>query len=110
MTNKAYGSAKLDSRKCTRDEKVVKMERFLALWINRKERESGSLDKCVIKEQAMCFYKVISRKSNSPLGKFKASMGWLCRFLEHKELRNLKFTGESASADVDAANNFPSFL
>lgn len=107
---KAYGITKLDTRKRTRDERVIKMERYLEMWINRKEREGSAIDKRAIQEQAMSFYTVICRKSGSSLGNFRASTGWLYRFLQRKEIRNIKFTGESASADRDAASQFPAIL
>lgn len=77
---------------------------------NRKEREGSAIDKLAIQEQAMSFYTVICRKSGSSLGNFRASTGWLYRFLQRKEIRNIKFTGESASADRDAASQFPAVL
>ena len=51
------------------------MVRFLALWIDRKEKEGSSVDKHQIKQQAVCFYKVIYGKTNVRAGSFHASIG-----------------------------------
>ena len=40
---KAYGISQCDDRKCVWDEKFIKIERFLALWIDRKEKEGNSV-------------------------------------------------------------------
>ena len=42
---KAYSSSQTDNCKHVWDEKLIKMERFLALWIERKEKEGSSVDK-----------------------------------------------------------------
>ena len=42
---KAYGISQCDDRKCVWDEKFIKMEKFFALWIDRKEKEGRSVDR-----------------------------------------------------------------
>ena len=107
---KAYGTSQIDNRKRAWDEKLMKMERFLALWIERKEKEGSSVDKRQIKQQAKSFYEVICLKTNVPVGNFHASNGWLQRFLKRKEIKKLGYSGETASADANAAKEFPSIL
>ncbi|XP_045112523.1 tigger transposable element-derived protein 1-like [Portunus trituberculatus] len=107
---KAYGTSQIDNHKRAWDEKLIKMERFFALWIERKEKEGSSVDKRQIKQQAKCFYEVICRKTNVPVGNFHASNGCLHRFLKRKEIRKLGYSGETASADANAAKEFPSVL
>ena len=65
---KAYGTSQIDDRKRAWDDKLIKMERFLALWIDRKEKEGNSVNKHQIKQQAKCFYEVICRKTIPKVG------------------------------------------
>ena len=95
-TLNAYGSP---------DPKVIKMECYLNVWINRKESEGVPLDKKQIMSMARHLYSNICKKRKVPVGSFKASTGWLYQFLGHKEIRNVTLTGESASADQIAAEN-----
>ncbi|XP_045122673.1 tigger transposable element-derived protein 1-like [Portunus trituberculatus] len=107
---KVYGTSQIDNRKRAWDEKLIKMERFLALWIERKDKEGSSVDKRQIKQQAKCFYEVICCKTNVPVGNFHASNGWLHHFIKRKEIRKLGYSGETASADANAAKEFSSIL
>ena len=43
-------------------------------------------------------------------GDFKASTGWLYRFLKQKKICNVRCTGESHSTDDVAAKDFPDVL
>ena len=54
----SYGASGVDSRKYASSvsKELVKMERYLALWINRKEGEGVTLDKKQIMGQAKVFY------------------------------------------------------
>ncbi|XP_068246764.1 tigger transposable element-derived protein 1-like [Palaemon carinicauda] len=108
----SYGSSSLDSRSytSTNSKELIKMERFLVLWINRKESEGVDLDKMTIMDQAKSFYSLICKKHNVLPSGFKASTGWLYRFLERKGIRNLNMTGERNSADEIAAKEFPAIL
>ena len=106
---KAYGPTAPDSRSkanCV----LVKVERYLASWLGRKESENVPVDKRQIKEQAMVFYKAICKREKVEAGSFRASHGWLYRFLKRKNIRNVRLTGETHSADEVAAKEFPGFL
>ena len=108
----SYGASGVDSRKyaSSASKELVKMERDLALWINRKEGEGVAIDKKQIMNQARVFYKSICKKNRVlPFG-FKASTGWLYRFLERKNIRRIKLTADVHSADEVAAKEFPSIL
>ena len=107
----AYGTGALDNRVRSYDcSELVKTERFLALWISRKESEGVPLDKRVIIDQAKKFFECICRKEGKIPSGFKASSGWLYNFLKRKGIRNVKLTGESHSADELAALAFPEIL
>ena len=110
--SKSYGASPFDSRKylCSSSDLLVKMERFLMVWLTRKESEGVPVDKRQLKDQALCFYNLLCTKANlAPTG-FVASNGWLARFLKRKEIRNVKLTGERCSADEVAAKEFPAIL
>ena len=89
---RAYGSSVFDSRSKA-NAVLVKMERYLDVWISRKETECVPLDRRQIMDQ-MFFYNAICERENVPPGKFSASQDWLYRFLRHKNIRHIKLTGE----------------
>ncbi|KAK4319931.1 hypothetical protein Pmani_009171 [Petrolisthes manimaculis] len=107
---KAYGGGSVDDRKRVNDRRVVKMEQYLASWISDKESQSIPLTKKGIMDMARDFYLTICHAQRAKPGKFKASTGWLYRFLSRKDIRNINLTGEIASADSVAATNFPAIL
>lgn len=109
---KIYGGGNFDSRSRTTMESIVliHMERYLAHYIHHKEK-GVALDSRHIKNQAKLYYNVCLEKCPSPFTKpFKASNGWLTKFLKRKGFKKLKFTGERASADEEAARSFPTIL
>ena len=107
---KAYGCSGFDNRKFSDSVLLVKTERFLTLFIARKDKEGVPLDKKEIMDKARLFYKAVCKREGVPLGNFKASNGWLYRFLKRKGIRNIKLTGESRSANEVAAKDFPDVL
>ncbi|KAK3875317.1 hypothetical protein Pcinc_019811 [Petrolisthes cinctipes] len=107
---KAYGVSKIDSRKQAPDSKVIKMERYLNAWISKKEREGVPENKKQIMEMAKEFYLTICDKEKVQPSGFQASTGWLYRFIDRKEVRNVNLTGKAASANSVAADNFPQIL
>ena len=40
-----YGTSQCDDRKRVWDEKLIRMKRFLILWIDRKEKEGNSMNR-----------------------------------------------------------------
>ncbi|KAK3882462.1 hypothetical protein Pcinc_013169 [Petrolisthes cinctipes] len=86
------------------------MERYLNAWISKKEREGVPENKKQIMEMAKEFYLTICDKEKVQPSGFQASTGWLYRFIDRKEIRNVNLTGEAASANSVAADNFPQIL
>ena len=107
----AYGSSALDGRmRSYACSELVKTERFLALWISRKESEGVPLDKRAIMDQAKKIYECVCRRAGKIPAGFKASTACLYNFLERKGIRNVRLTGEIHSADELAASDFPQIL
>ena len=79
------------------------------MWVDRKESEGVDLDKRDIIDKTRRFYKAVCRRDRVVPGGFKASSGWLYRFLKRKKIHNVRCTGESRSTDV-AAKDFPDVL
>ena len=97
----AYGTSAIDNRSKTREcSELVKTERYLALWINRKESEGVPLDKRAIMDRAKKFFECICRKQGKIPAGFKASTGWFYNFLKRKNIQNVRLTGESHSAVI----------
>ncbi|KAK4310004.1 hypothetical protein Pmani_018404 [Petrolisthes manimaculis] len=111
---KIYGGGNFDNRTRTAKQSIVliHMEHYLAQYIHGKEKEGVPLDGRKIKNQAKLYYQVCLEKCSTPptTNPFKASSGWLNNFLKRKGFKNIKFTGERASADEEAAKSFPSIL
>ncbi|XP_064109049.1 tigger transposable element-derived protein 1-like [Macrobrachium nipponense] len=131
---KAVGISFLGSAKkmsTVRDQDVVRMESALALWIHDCRKKNVPLGRVFICEKAWQLYAKFSNGSNvaqeadflgfdeasdeeepkagpsSALQEFQASKGWFQRFMQRFQLKHVSLHGEAASADVDAAQNYP---
>lgn len=96
----------------TRDVLMVKMEKALFMWIEDHAQKNIPLDGELIRAKAMELY--LSMQQNEPSTSrkkdFNASKGWFYNFIRSNSIRNVKIKGESASADVTAATEFPAKL
>lgn len=95
-----------------RSNAMEEMERLLKLWLDDQIQRNVPLSLSIIQEKAKKIHKELTcnmgESSNSET--FNASWGWFRRFKIRAKLHNIKVTGEAASADVNAANNFPGYL
>ncbi|KAL7297063.1 hypothetical protein TKK_0009489 [Trichogramma kaykai] len=92
--------------KVIRNLNIVKMEEMLIIWIQDLIHKKIPIDTRVIRAQAMEFYVYLETKSPTNES-FTASKGWFEKYKNRFRLHNVKFSGESASADHVAAENFP---
>ncbi|GFU84656.1 tigger transposable element-derived protein 1 [Trichonephila clavipes] len=99
----------------TRDVLLERTERAIAIWIEEQVQRRIPVSGYLIQEKALQLYKSMKQSepstSTSQAGKeFSASKGWLTGFLKRNALHNIKITGESATADEEAAKIFPEEL
>ena len=93
----------------TRHVNMVKMEHALMIWLEdciaKKIPVCGNL----IKQKALKIYehlKGTDHSSSQQNHSFTASKGWFEKLKQRYSLHNIKFQGEQASADAEAARNF----
>ena len=90
-----------------RDSVLIKTEQALNLWVEDMIRKHVPLDGNIMREKAKSLYgHYIEDVPQEERKEFKASKGWLYSFVQRFNLKNLKVTGESASADKEAADAF----
>lgn len=98
-----------------KDTIMNKMEKCLMIWIEDCRSRSSPLNSYVIKQKAMKIYEHVKNlegvsSNESHDREFKASKGWFDRFRRRFSLRNMKLGGETASADMEAAQRFREHL
>ena len=72
---------------------LLKMEDLLIIWIQDLIHKKISLDSKTIRQQALDFYDHLEEK-NATNYDFTGWKGWLERFKNRFQLRNVKFTGK----------------
>lgn len=104
-----------------RDTAIILMENALFVWIENQHRKGVPVDSNVIREKAKSLYKRFNATpeeptpstsagtptTTTPWTPFRASKGWFDNFRRRFSLKNVKMTGETASADTSAAKTFP---
>ncbi|XP_058793047.1 tigger transposable element-derived protein 1-like [Phymastichus coffea] len=93
--------------KYVRSTNMEKMEDMLYIWIKDKTRQRVPLSSAVIREQALYYFDYLNKEISKTNEKITASKGWFEGFKKRYSLHNVKFSGESASADYKAATEFP---
>ncbi|XP_026482734.1 tigger transposable element-derived protein 1-like [Ctenocephalides felis] len=91
----------------TRPSIMVRMERGLMIWLEDCIAKRIPISGNLIKQKALKIYNHL--KNNGPSlhnHSFAASKGWFDKFKKRHALHNIKFQGEQASADSEAAENF----
>ncbi|XP_068238407.1 tigger transposable element-derived protein 1-like [Palaemon carinicauda] len=91
---------------------MEEMEKLLVMWIEHQKQRRVSLSLMLIQEKARSLYKDVKAKAGGEAAgeSFVASHGWFNRFKMRANLHNVGITGEAASADKKAAEEFPVYL
>lgn len=85
------------------------MERMLSVWIDHQSQRNIAISTTIIQQKAKSLHQYLIMKNGegSQSEQFLASKGWFDRFKKRHSLHNIKMSGEAASADVEAAKNYP---
>ena len=88
------------------------MEDILIIWYRDLVHKKVPISTMAIREQALNFYQHVSinSASSSAVESFSASKGWFENFKKRFSLHNMEFSEVKASADEEAAKNFPAEL
>lgn len=92
-----------------RNKGLEETEQALGIWIEDMSQKKMPLSSALIRAKAKKLFDRINQNSPSEFD-FQASKGWFENFKKRLNLHNIKLVGESASADHEAANEFPATL
>lgn len=118
----AKSATSLEAKKMTRTRSalMIKMENLLSIWIENQVAQKIPLSKMVIQTKAKSLFEDLKKKAASSDNascsatdtkeKFEASQGWFERFKIRANLHSISLKGEAASADITAAELYPSLL
>ena len=90
---------------------MIKMEDLLFFWLENCNQKQIPIDTNNIMIKALSLFQTIKEISFPDTSvTFNASKGWFDKFKSRSGLRNIKITGEAASADEKAAAKYPAEL
>jgi Asp-tRNA(Asn)/Glu-tRNA(Gln) amidotransferase B subunit len=95
-----------------RDGLIPEVKKLLIAWINdKKQRIHMPLNKATISAKTLSLFETFNRGDETSKDEvFSASKGWFDRFRERAGWLKIRVQGEAASADNEAARNFPEEL
>ena len=88
---------------------IEEMEKHLGVWIEDCTQKRKRLCLMMIQEKALSLFNELKAEYGEDAS-FTASHGWFNRFKARNNLHNVKVSGEVASADLKAAEEFPGKL
>lgn len=86
-----------------RDRALLKMEKALNLWVEEMNRKCVPVDGKVLRQKALSLYEDFKKESTDERGAkpFAASKGWLHRFRNRHNLKNIRLTREVGSTNKE---------
>uniref|UniRef100_S4RNI2 HTH CENPB-type domain-containing protein n=1 Tax=Petromyzon marinus TaxID=7757 RepID=S4RNI2_PETMA len=105
-------STPLSAKKTTRvrNPLLEKMEKMLVVWVEDQYQKKIHISSSATRAKAMELYERLQQEEGGSQESFLASKGWFDKFINRQNLHSIKVTGESASADREAAAKFPEEL
>ncbi|XP_057651162.1 tigger transposable element-derived protein 1-like [Diorhabda carinulata] len=94
----------------SRNNIIEEMEKRLSIWIDDEIDRNMQLSQSIIMEKARRIFNYIQAETIDKSETFVASRGWFNRFKHRNNLHNIKITGEAASGDTKAADEFLAIL
>ena len=88
------------------------MERLLNIWMEGQQQRDSPCSLLSTQAKALSLFENIEQQDGdgAEIATFVASCGWFERFKKLSNLHNIHVTGESASADKEAAAAYPAVL
>lgn len=91
----------MDKRKSTRQANNEDMDKVMIAWVRQRRSENIPLTGPMIIAQAKIFHEELQIETPC-----EYSLGWLDKFKKRHGIRQLRISGDKASADVDSVENF----
>jgi hypothetical protein len=89
----------------SQNKTVEIMEKLLVVWIEDMTQHHLPLTESLIRYEVKSLFDELSGEEDGS-NDFTASRGWCFRFKNRTKIHNVKMSGEAASADITAANEF----
>lgn len=92
----------------TRSSIIEKMEKMLSVWIDDMGQRNMPVSQMTIQNKALNLFNFLKNQEAGELEEtFAASRGWFEKFKNRSKIHSVRLTGEAASADIQAAAEFP---
>nr|XP_020830675.1 tigger transposable element-derived protein 1-like isoform X2 [Phascolarctos cinereus] len=108
-----HNSSNLTAAKVTRIRSSVmeKMENMLSIWVDNMMQHHMPLSQALIMQKALSLFDHLKAQAGEESSKtFVASRGWFEKFKKRNKINSIRLMGESSSADIKAAAEFPAVL
>ncbi|XP_043830605.1 tigger transposable element-derived protein 1-like [Dromiciops gliroides] len=108
-----HNSSNLTAAKVTRIRSSVmeKMENMLSIWVDNMMQHHMPLSQALIMQKALSLFDHLKAQAGEESSKtFVASRGWFEKFKKRNKINSIRITGETSSADIKTAAEFPAVL
>ena len=96
----------------TRSSLLENMESQLSIWVEDQNQRHMPLSQLIIMEKARSLFTTIQQQEGdgSSTETFTANRGWFEKFKHRSNIHSIRITGEAASSNMQAAQEFPDML